>query len=203
MRKTRERLANLDEPPMFDMSLAFILTPDNVDYSHDPDNTLAAHAQRMNLSPVEAFIELNRRHAGRAMVWYPGLNQSIDAVGEMLKSPTVAMGLADSGAHVGQIMDASSPTWLLTYWVRDTGQIALEEAVRGWTSDTANLFGIVDRGVLRPGAFADVNVIDLDRLAAHLPEYRHDFPGGAGRYVQTGDGLRARHRQRPIVHGAR
>ena len=184
----RARLAELSQPMLFDMNLAFILTPDNVDYSHNPDNSLAAHAQRMNLTPVEAFIQLNRQHNGRAVVWYPGLNQSIDAVGEMLKSPTVAMGLADSGAHVGQIMDASSPTWLLGYWVRDTGQIALEEAVRGWTSDTANLFGIADRGELRTGAFADVNIIDLDNLSADLPEYRHDFPGGAGRYVQTGSG---------------
>lgn len=184
----RAKLINLEEPIMFDMNLAFVLTDDNVDYSHNPDNTLAAHAKRMNMSPVEAYIQLNRQHKGRAVVWYPGLNQSIDAVGEMLKNPIVAMGLADSGAHVGQIMDASSPTWLLSYWVRDTGEIALEEAIRGWTSDTANLFAVQDRGVLRSGAFADINVIDLDALAAHLPEYKHDFPGGAGRYVQTGSG---------------
>lgn len=184
----RTGLAHLTEPMLFDMNLAFILTDDNVDYSHDAANSLAAHARRMDVTPVEAFIELNRRHKGRALVWYPGLNQSIEAVGEMLKSPTVAMGLADSGAHVGQIMDASSPTWLLSHWVRDTAQITLEDAVRGWTSDTAALFGIRDRGVLRAGAYADINVIDLDELAIDLPEYKHDFPGGAGRYVQTGAG---------------
>ncbi len=184
----RQQLATLEHPVMFDMNLAFVLTADNVDYSHNPANTLAAHAERLGMTPVEAFIQLNRQHRGRVAIWYPGLNQSIEAVGEMLKNPTVAMGLADSGAHVGQIMDASSPTWLLSYWVRDTGQIALEEAIRGWTSDTAALFGIRDRGVLRPGAFADVNVIDLDTLGMDLPEYRHDFPGGAGRYVQTGRG---------------
>jgi N-acyl-D-aspartate/D-glutamate deacylase len=50
------------------------------------------------------------------------------------------------------------------------------------------LFGIRDRGVLREGAYADINVIDLDELAIDLPEYKHDFPGGAGRYVQTGAG---------------
>ena len=184
----RARLSNLEEPILFDMNMAYILTEDDVDYSHNPDNTLAAHATRLGVSPVEAFIQLNREHKGRAMVWYPGLNQSIDAVGEMLKNPTVAMGLADSGAHVGQIMDASSPTWLLSHWVRDTGEIRLEEAIRGWTTDTANLFGIKDRGVLREGAFADINVLDLDRMSADLPEYKFDFPGGAGRYVQTGQG---------------
>ena len=42
--------------------------------------------------------------------------------------------------------------------------------------------------MLRPGAFADVNVIDLDGLTLHQPEFVHDFPGGAGRYVQRADG---------------
>ena len=184
----RTRLVQLTEPVMLDMNLAFVLNADDVDYSHNPDKSLAAIASRMSVSPVEAFVHLNRQHQGRVVVWYPGLNQSIDAVGEMLKNPTVAMGLADSGAHVGQIMDASSPTWLLSHWVRDTGQIQLEEAIRGWTSDTAELFGIRDRGIVSAGAYADLNIIDLAGMGLHLPEYRHDFPGGAGRYVQTGTG---------------
>ena len=51
--------------------------------------------------------------------------------------------------------------------------------------------------MLRPGAFADVNVIDLDGLALELPEFVHDFPTGAGRYVQRSRGYRA-----TIVNGA-
>jgi N-acyl-D-aspartate/D-glutamate deacylase len=108
----------------------------------------------------------------------------------MLDDPLVTLGLADAGAHVGQIMDASQPTFYLTYWIREKGRWALEEAIRRLTSDTADLFGIVDRGVLRPGAFADVNVIDLDDLTLHQPEFVHDFPGGAGRYVQGSSGYR-------------
>jgi len=187
-RSTRDRLIDLDQPPRIDFNMAYILTDDAVDYVHDPANTLAATANRRNLTPVEAFIELNREYKGRVLLWYPGLNQSMKAIEEMLKSPIVAMGLGDSGAHVGQIMDASSPTWLLKYWVGERGVLTVEEAVRSWTSDTAELFGIKDRGVLREGAFADINVINLDNLALDLPEYRYDFPGGAGRYVQTGSG---------------
>ena len=112
----------------------------------------------------------------------------MDAIEYMIRHPTVAMGLADSGAHVGQIMDASSPTWLLSYWVRERGVLSFEEAIRSWTSDTAQIFGIKDRGVLREGAYADINVIDLASMSLDLPEYHHDFPGGAGRYVQTGKG---------------
>jgi N-acyl-D-amino-acid deacylase len=99
------------------------------------------------------------------------------------------MGLADAGAHVGQIIDASQPTLFLSYWVREKGLLTIEDAIRRMTSDTAELFGIVDRGVLRPGAFADVNVIDFDALALPLPEFVHDFPHGAGRLIQRGYGI--------------
>ena len=184
----RNSLCNLDAEPQLNFDISYLLFDDAVDYRHDYENSLTAHAKRMNLSPVEAFIQLNRQHKGRVVIYHPGLNQSMEAIEEMLVNPTVAMGLADSGAHVGQIMDASSPTWLLSYWVRERGVLSLEEAIRGWTSDTANLFGIKERGILKEGAYADLNVIDLDNLAIDLPEYKHDFPGGAGRYVQTGRG---------------
>ena len=152
---------------------------------------MRAVADRRGVTPVEAFIDLSLESDGQVLLNYPFLNQDLTAVDEMLADPTVVMGLADAGAHVGQIMDASQPTFFLTRWVRDRGVFPIEEGVRRLTSDTADLFGIVDRGVLREGAFADVNVIDLDGLRLHLPEYVHDFPGGAGRYVQRASGYRA------------
>jgi N-acyl-D-aspartate/D-glutamate deacylase len=101
------------------------------------------------------------------------------------------MGLADAGAHVGQTMDASAPTYLLTYWARERGVLSIEDAVRRLSSDTASTFGIRDRGVVREGAFADVNVIDWDALALPVPEFVHDFPHGAGRFLQRAHGYDA------------
>jgi N-acyl-D-aspartate/D-glutamate deacylase len=169
----------------------YVLDDAHLDYRHDPDNTLLAHALRRGVTPVEAFIDLSLDSNGRVLLNYPFLNQRLDAVEEMLADPNVVMGLADAGAHVGQIMDASQPTFFLTQWVRERGLLSAQEAVRRLTSDTADLFGITDRGRLRPGAYADVNVIDLDALTLRLPEYVHDFPGGAGRYTQRADGYRA------------
>ena len=125
---------------------------------------------------------------GTVVVTYPFLNQRLDAVERMLDDPLVTLGLADAGAHVGQILDASQPTFLLTYWVRERGRWSVEEAVRRLTSDTVDLFGILDRGRLEPGRFADVNVIDWDRLHLPAPEFVYDMPHGAGRYVQRAAG---------------
>jgi N-acyl-D-aspartate/D-glutamate deacylase len=177
-----------DHPPRLDLRELYVLPPGPARYDCDPDSSLAAHAERRGVSAAAAFIELVLETDGALVCNYPFLNQCLGAVEEMLDDPLVTLGLADAGAHVGQIMDASQPTFYLTYWIREKGRWALEEAIRRLTSDTAELFGIVDRGVLRPGAFADVNVIDLDDLTLHQPEFVHDFPGGAGRYVQSSTG---------------
>jgi N-acyl-D-aspartate/D-glutamate deacylase len=100
----------------------------------------------------------------------------------------VVVGLGDAGAHVGQVIDASQATFLLSYWVRERQAFTLEDAVRRITSSTASLFGIADRGVLVEGAHADVNVFDADALDLELPEYVRDLPGEAGRLVQRARG---------------
>jgi N-acyl-D-amino-acid deacylase len=179
--------ANAD-PGRLDLQTLYVLPPGPARYDCRAEDSLAAHAERRGVTPADAFIDLVLESDGRAVFNFPFLNQSFDAIQEMLDDPVVVMGLADAGAHVGQIMDSSQPTFVLTYWVRERERWPLEEAVRRMTSDTATLFGIKDRGVLRPGAFADVNVIDLDALTLHQPEFVHDFPGGAGRYVQHSDG---------------
>src|SRR5438477_35844 len=115
---------------------------------------------------------------------------NLDAVGEMLAHPNTVVGLADGGAHVGTICDASFPTTLLTLWARDRerGRLALPFAVQRHTRDTARTVGLRDRGVLAPGYRADVNVIDFEHLTARRPEMRHDLPAGGKRLVQPADG---------------
>ncbi len=45
----------------------------------------------------------------------------------------------------------------------------------------AGVLGLVDRGTLEVGKFADVNVFDIAALASEHPRYERDFPNGAGR----------------------
>lgn len=157
------------------------------DYGTDPARSLLAIADARGVTPVEAFVDLALETDGALLCSWPLLNQSADAIEEMLRDPLVLLGLGDAGAHVGQTMDASAPTTFLAHWVRDRGLCSVEEGIRRLTSDTASAFGL-DRGVLAPGAVADVNVIDLASLAPLVPEYRHDFPHGAGRFAQRARG---------------
>ena len=115
---------------------------------------------------------------GRALFNYPFLNQRMDAVEELLDHPRMAIGLGDSGAHVGLIMDASLPTWFLLHWVRDRGKYTIEDAVRRMTSDTAALFGIADRGVLRAGRVRRRQRDRPRRARAAPPRVRARLPRG-------------------------
>lgn len=172
-----------------DPAMLFVQPPGgSARYDCDPAWSLAAVAAERGVSPAAAFIELVLETDGALVCTLPFLNQRLEAVEEMLDDPLVTLGLADAGAHVGQIMDASQPTFLLGYWVGERGRWPLAEAVRRLTSDTADLFGIAGRGRLVEGAFADVNVIDLDGLVLHQPEFVRDLPNGAGRYVQRASG---------------
>jgi N-acyl-D-amino-acid deacylase len=158
-------------------------------YDCRPEDALLAVAAARGVTPVEAFIDLAIETEGRLLLSWPLLNQSVEAIGAMLAEREVLMGLADAGAHVGQTMDASAPTYLLTFWARERGALAVEEAVRRLTSDTATTFGIPDRGFVQEGKFADLNVIDWDALALPVPEFAHDFPHGAGRFLQRARGF--------------
>ena len=169
----------------------FPLPDDPVRHDLSRDESVGAEAQRRTVSVAEAFVDLAVELDGRRLFTLPFLNQRMESAVEMLQRPEVVMGLADAGAHAKQIMDASQPTFFLTHWVRDRGRFTLEEGVRRLTSDTADLFGIDGRGRLVPGAHADVNVIDFEGLRLHYPEMAHDFPGGAGRWIQRADGYEA------------
>jgi N-acyl-D-aspartate/D-glutamate deacylase len=166
---------------------------DPPDYEPDPATSIARRAERQGLDPLDLAYDHMVSDGGRAFFYVPILNYvdgDLDAAGEMLAHPHTVPGLADGGAHVGTICDASFPTTLLTLWGRDRdhGRFDLPYLVRQHSRDTARTVGLLDRGVLAPGYRADVNVIDFDRLTARRPEMRHDLPAGGRRLVQAAEG---------------
>lgn len=108
-------------------------------------------------------------------------NDDPDEVGFLITRKNVALGLSDAGAHVGQLCDAPQATDLLGNWVRDRGVMTVEDAVHRLTKSQADLFDLVDRGELRPGAYADVVVFDLDTVAPGPVRRVADFPAGSER----------------------
>jgi N-acyl-D-aspartate/D-glutamate deacylase len=162
-------------------------------YEPDPSDSVGARAERAHRDVYDLYLDLLVEDGGRALVMRPLLNfsdRNLDAVREMLLHPTSAWGLGDGGAHCGTTCDASTPTWMLTHWARDRehDRLPIEWVVRKMTSETASLYGLGDRGQLRPGLRADVNVIDHGRLKLHAPEMVHDLPGDARRFVQGSEG---------------
>ena len=180
-------------PSGLDLAQVFVVnqldgSPGGARYDLDPSTSLAAIADQRGISAAAAYIELQLESGGALVCSFPFLNQQMSAVENMLDERLVTLGLADAGAHVGQILDASQPTFLLSYWIRERQRWSLEEGIRRLTSDTADLFGLAGRGRLAAGSFADVNVIDFEALDLPAPSYVYDFPHGAGRYVQASMG---------------
>ena len=101
------------------------------------------------------------------------------------------IGLGDSGAHTSQTCDASFPTFILAYWVREKKVLSLEQAVRKLAFDPALMWGLHGRGLIARGAYADLNVIDLDGLDLKTPQLLHQFPAGAPHLTQESRGYAA------------
>ncbi|TFG96099.1 MAG: D-aminoacylase [Myxococcales bacterium] len=170
---------------------------DPPDYEPGPDQSIAAIAKREGRDPFEVLYDQMLLLDGRQLLMLAILSYSdgdLEALREMLEHPDSAFGLGDGGAHCGAICDASMTTFLLTHWVRDRKRgprLPLEWVVRKMTRDTAELYGLQDRGVIAPGKKADLNVIDLEKLRLGLPELAFDLPAGAKRLIQRAQGYEA------------
>ncbi len=170
---------------------------DPPDYEPGPEQSIAAIAKREGRDPFEVLYDKMLELDGRQLLMLAILSYSdgdLEALREMLQHPDSAFGLGDGGAHCGAICDASMTTFLLTHWARDRRRgprLPLEWVVRKMTRDTAELYGLDDRGVIAPGRKADLNVIDLERLQLGLPELAFDLPAGAKRLIQRARGYDA------------
>ena len=116
---------------------------------------------------------------------------NFNVISEMIQHPNTTIGLSDAGAHVNLIFDAVGPTYQLMHWVRDRSRgprLPIELIVAKQTARNADLFGLSDRGRIRPGQRADLNVIDLERLNLGALQVTHDLPAGGGRILQSASG---------------
>ncbi len=156
--------------------------------------TVAELAAQRNVDPVEVMMDLaldsdfNQLFMQFDMTTVPKTDEEALAT---LRHPRTVMTFSDSGAHVSLIMDSCIHTHLLAYWVRERGAFSLEEGVKMITLAPAMAWGFTDRGLLRPGCIADVNIFDPAVLAPELPTIEYDLPTGARRLKQKSTGIKA------------
>ena len=169
---------------------------DPPDYEQPPERAVGAQARVRGIPAHELALDVMLANEGRGMLYFPFLNyaqSSLDASLEMMKSANTILGLGDGGAHLGTICDSSFTTHMLTHWTRDRTRgerVPLETVVKWHAHDTAAAVGLCDRGLLKPGYKADLNVIDYGRLTRRPPRMSHDLPAGGRRLVQDAEGYR-------------
>ena len=162
-----------------------------------PNPTIAEVAATRGVDPMEVIIDLAVESDLRQFFTQGLYDAPDDAILTSLRHPNTVMTFSDSGAHVSQISDCSIQTHLLAYWVREKEAFTFEEAVRMLSHEPATRWGFADRGLVREGYVADLNVIDPARVAPVMPTVEHDLPAGATRLVQRSTGIRA-----TVVSGA-
>ncbi len=199
----RERLVNdapLDpDQPIYQMARMFdrsFALDSAADYEPDPNHSIAALAAAAGVSPAEYAYDLLLRKDGYQLIYAAMANfadGNLEAVREMMENPNVVVGLGDGGAHYGVVCDASYATFLIAHWTRDRKgrKLKLADVIHDLTRRPAEVAGLLDRGLVREGYKADINVIDHDRLMVHIPRMVQDLPGNGRRLTQDATGFAA------------
>lgn len=172
----------------------WLVDDENIDYEPDAADSVAAVAARAGVAPMQLVLDQLTASEGNGMLYAPFFNYTygdLSFTEAVTLHPHTRMGLSDGGAHCGAICDGGMPTFMLTHWTRDRTRgekLPLEYIVRRQTSQTAELYGITDRGVVAPGMRADLNLIDYERLGFDVPRMAYDLPASGRRIVQKARG---------------
>lgn len=203
MRDPEMRRKILDEEPedpnpffLWIVQQTHLLFPlgDPPNYTPDPGNSIKGRAAKLGMGERELIYDELLAQDGRAMLYAPMINTDgnrFDLAAGLFSLPGTMIGLGDGGAHYGMICDAAYPTYVLTECVRNRKQVSIETAISMMSRETAEAVGLLDRGIIKPGYKADLNVIDLNRLHLHAPRTKHDLPAAGRRISQKADGYEA------------
>lgn len=157
-----------------------------------PHKSVNDIARERGVTPVDAMIDLALETDFAQLFQQPSRHpQDPEVLLQALRHPSTVMTFSDSGAHLSQISDSSIHTYLLGHWVRDRQEFTLAEAIRMITLAPAIAWGFYDRGLIREGLAADINVFDPNTIGPAVPTLEDDLPGGGRRLFQKAIGIKA------------
>ena len=175
--------------------LAHMLHPFGVEETPNLDFNRKASLQQLaaeaGKDPVEVYVDRLAESEGREFFNYWMFGGNLENQWKYMQLPHVVPMLGDAGAHVGFFTDTDSPTVLLSELTREQGVYSLPEAIHRITGKSAEIIGLKERGELREGWHADINIIDYENLRTCHPEYVNDFPHGGGRFIVRSQGYDA------------
>ena len=194
--KTKEEIkaeAEIGKKLISNYETQFILS-DPPNYEPTREDSIAYLAEQRNQSEEEVIYDELIKDDGKSLIYAcftPYENHKLKFVETFYKLKSSVAGGSDGGAHCGLICDASMPTTNLSHWARDRSagnKIPLELIIRKQTKDTAETYGLFDRGEIKAGMIADINIIDFEKLNVSLPKMIFDLPKGGKRLVQESFG---------------
>ncbi|MFP6747777.1 MAG: amidohydrolase family protein [Alphaproteobacteria bacterium] len=151
--------------------------------------TVAEVAAERGVDPFDLFLDLCLEEDFATKYTFFLLNMEEEGVAPLLLNDGTLISLSDAGAHNSLLCDAGYAMYLFGHWTRDKGLFDLATAIRKVTSDPADAFGIVDRGQLTPGAWADMILFDPDTICITKMERHFDLPAGGERLLRRAPGL--------------
>jgi N-acyl-D-amino-acid deacylase len=151
--------------------------------------SVAEIAAEQGRDPLDAMLDLALAEDLGTTFTAQLLNSDEGAVADMLNHPHSIVSLSDAGAHLTFFTDAGFGLHLLGHWVRDRGAMSLPEAVRRLTNQSAQLFGMPQRGLLREGFAADLLLFDPATVGRGPKRRVFDLPGGAPRLTTDAIGV--------------
>ena len=151
--------------------------------------SIAELARDADRDPLDVMLDLALSENLETVFSALLLNSDEEAVGRMLRHPHSLVSLSDAGAHLTFFNDAGFGLHLLGHWVRERGVLTLADAVQRLTRQPAQLFGIPERGALKPGYHADLLLFDPATVNRGPKRRVFDLPGGHPRLTTPAIGV--------------
>ncbi|MBT6428408.1 MAG: amidohydrolase family protein, partial [Rhodospirillaceae bacterium] len=152
--------------------------------------TVAEVAAERGVDPFDLFLDLGLEEDLATKYTFFLLNMEEEGVAPLLVNDGTLICLSDAGAHNSLLCDAGFAMHLFGHWARDKGLFDLPTAIRKVTSDPADTYGILDRGQLTTGAWADMILFDPDTISITKMERHFDLPAGGERLLRRAPRLR-------------